>query len=179
MKECYLGLHEVNVTQLVEPSLEYANFRVRPTSDTRTSKLTKGFLAAAEPRELLSTFIVSLIPDVGGINFSTSTVDKFRYIVIDGNHRLLALKELFKCEGNWLHETVPCMIYDKLTPTQAIGLGYERNAHDANVIRTSDYDKVFAARQLLRNEKNTADGSKRKGYSEIFKAFNIGTVSTF
>ena len=61
----------------------------------------------AEPREFLSISIVKLIADIGD-DLTASTVNLFRYIVIDGNHRLQALKELVKY-GDEVYSTVPCM----------------------------------------------------------------------
>lgn len=159
-KQGFLGVYEIPVTSLIEPKEELEEYKVREVQDVRVDSLFKAFLEAEDIRTFLSTFVVMAVQ---------GTEDNVCYMVIDGNHRLAALKKYESEMGEKLVSTVHCFVYNGMKPDEALGLGYQRN--EQNVLKMSDFDKVVTIRKILKLQPDQE--GKRKSNAPIYKCLNI------
>ena len=159
----FLGIFPIPFRCLIDPSYD---FRVRDVNKNVVSKLCKLMSSEQCP---LSTFLVKLVHDNEQEvpnPFTESDVLKFRYMVIDGNHRYSAMKLL-----NY-SDDVHCYVYNCISPLQAIGLGYQRNIQDSNTYKMTDLEKIRIIRKAFDREK-----AKRVAYQAVYDVLNVTDVS--
>ena len=164
----FLGVFSIPVKLLCKPT---DAFRVRELDQKRVLQLSKALLAnsGADDKDhniFLSTFVVNVNwQGVLKCPFSQEDVDSHTYMVIDGNHRLAAIEATPE-------RSVHCYVYKDLSPEKAIGLGYQRNTQDANVLKMTELQVTTLIRKVMAGRKN------RAANDAVYSCLNLVDVST-
>jgi hypothetical protein len=122
-----VGMRNLMISELAEPDDEFKAYRVRPINKKRVSQIADSI----NPEQI---FIVVCIQQ--------------SYVVIDGNHRLMALKTLIETGKTPGNLRVPCLVYENLAVTEAIGLGFRKNTEDSDSMRMTDLEKINIIRTI-------------------------------
>ena len=158
----FLGVFLIPMEQLRDPTEDY---RVRPVSMKAVTSLSKA-MASREESIFLSTFIVMVVKTQNAdVTLTQDNVKDHHFMVIDGNHRLEAMRLINLKNG------VHCYVYNDITPLQAVGLGYRRNTQDENVNRMSELERCAIIRRLMGGKE------KKAGYAAAYQCLNIKDVS--
>lgn len=131
MVKCLIGLQQIAFTQLREPR---ENCRVREINPLRVAQLA---MAMKEKRQtsLSSNLTVMMVgPDA---------------VIIDGNHRYQAMKNIRETVNERAFDTIPCLVYKEMTSQQVLATGYSRNSEAAAVYRMTDFDTIELLRKML------------------------------
>lgn len=112
---------------------------------------------------------------------SVITVNKGRdgdMIVIDGNHRVKAIREIQEDIDPDAFHTVPANVYENLSIHEAKCVAFGRNQNDARSMEMTVVEQIDMIRSYMA-EKPMEDNNKEKDYYfDLYKALNIGFVST-
>lgn len=164
IRQLYVGLRDIPISELREPGKDC---RVRAINEGTVKSLKTDFI------ERGTTNLASHLT-VLQTHESPAT-----YTVIDGNHRLRAMKEIRDLEGQTARfTTITCRVYKGLNTTQALGLGYMRNREAGNVYRMTDYEVVCNLRKIFRQLEKEGIEENDKQLERVYDLLNATSVST-
>ena len=132
-------------------------YRVRAVTSSRVEELVK---VMGHDKSLSSSLTVM---DVG----------EGKYMVIDGNHRLMAMRAIRSKYGDDRFQTIPCMVHATMDPIDALSIGYNKNISAQDVLGMSDYDKVVLIRKV---KDDMPEDEEKNTLQRIYKLLNVQEV---
>ena len=91
------------------------------------------------------------------------------YTMIDGNHCLRAIRNVQDLEGKTsCFTTISCRVYQGLSETGTLRLGYTRNWKASNMYKMADYDIVNNLRRILTQLQKEGIGQTEQQLKHVY-----------
>lgn len=156
LDEKFLGLRSLRFEDLIAPE---PIFRVRAINAERRSHLRDSLLRRG-------TMALS--------SQLTAMCHGPKYMIIDGNHRYHAMKDIREKEGRQnAFSSISVRVYDALPQMQALSLGFMRNSESEDVMHMTDYDIVMTAKRIFSNLSIQED----EGFTRLYELMHAYSVS--
>lgn len=165
----------------LQPDGDYEKYRVRSTDTKQVDNLYKQFLKSAKSTLFASTFNVMCTQKTS----EEITQEKLRdhdFVIIDGNHRYQALVKYREEEKVNFADYVPCFVHPYMEPSEAVGIGYNRNTQDGKSKKMSNFETVVLVKAILdrldmhmESDKSAEDKEKKekKSYAALYRFLQI------
>ena len=164
----------VPFSRLVEPSQQYANYRIRNINETRVQEFMQKLSITNLKLSSTLTVLVSTSDCLSKEEFNKESLENYSFIILDGNHRynaMISLKE--KGSTSVTNSKVECRVFVGLSEQEAILTAYGENNEKADVLLMTDYEKVSVIRKISQ----TAD--KERTEEVVYKMLNANLVSLY
>lgn len=148
IKNKFEGAYHIDLSNLQEPEGTTAIFRVRNVNENVVEDLCRSMLKGAGLPFNAAPMIVMAIGE-SSTSFKRKGVSQCKFVVLDGNHRLKAIRKAYDISGEWLVQSLLCQVYVGLTQDEALMLGVNNNSHNEHVNIMTDLQKAKMFRNLL------------------------------
>lgn len=148
IKDKFFGEYHINVENIVEPEGDNTQFRVRDVDMDTVDKLCQNMIKSVDLPFNAAPMIVLAFEDTKH-SLKQKRVSSCKFVVLDGNHRLRAIKQTKRITGEYVIRDVLCHVYTELSRDEALRLGVNNNSHNDHANAMSDWQKVNLLRSLL------------------------------
>lgn len=178
IKDKFEGEFHIDINNIIEPVGENKMFKVRDLDDTVVDTLCSSMLEAVDLPFNAAPMIV-LAEGETSDTLRKKGISGCSFIVIDGNHRLRAIRKTYDVCGEYVVKNVLCHVYTELTQDEALKLGVNNNTHNENINVMSDIQKAKLFRGLVNvpYRQNTPVEISCEQMSRLYNILGAKTVS--